>query len=145
MRVRKVALMRRSITLLAVLGVLLVPMTIVFANQVPAFDFATPVFGLATAPDGSLLVADAGAGVVELRKGEGNLIAELPFVADIAPIGRGDMFAVTGLDPFGAGETAQKLFRVSHGSIREIADLYAFEEEFNPDNAQIVINLHDLR
>ncbi len=135
MRVRKVALLRRSITLLAVLGVLLVPMFSAFADQVPWFDFTTPVFGLATAPDGSLLVADSGAGVVELRKGEGTLIAELPLVADIAPIGRGDMFAVTGLDPFGAGETAQKLFRVSQGSIREIADLWAFERDVNPDGS----------
>jgi hypothetical protein len=144
MRVRKVALMRRSLTLLAVIGVLLIPMSSVFADQVPSYDFTTPVFGLATSPDGSLLVADSGVGVVELRKGEGNLIAELPLVADIAPIGRGDMFALTGLDPFGAGETAQKLFRVSHGSIREIADIFAFEESVNPDGGHIDSNPFDV-
>ena len=142
---RKAGLMRRSLILVAVLGVLLVPVTSVFANQVPSFDFTTPVFGLATAPDGSLLVADAGAGVVELRKGEGNLVAELPLVADIAPIGRGDMFAITGLDdPSDPGETAQKLFRVSHGSTREIADLFAFEEMVNPDGGHIDSNPFDV-
>ncbi len=133
MSVSRFTFIQRSLTLLVVLGFLLVPMSSAFADQVPSYDFTTPVFGLATAPDGSLLVADYGVGVVELRKGEGNLIAELPLVADVAPIGRGDMFAVTGLDPFGAAETAQKLFRVSQGSIREIADLLAFEEDVNPD------------
>ncbi len=144
MSVSRFTFIQRSLTLLVVLGFLLVPMSSAFANQVPSYDFTTPVFGLATAPDGSLLVADYGVGVVELRKGEGNLIAELPLVTDIAPIGRGDMFAVTGLDPFGAAETAQKLFRVSHGSIREIADLLAFEEDINPDGGLIDSNPFDV-
>ena len=94
MSVSRFTFIQRSLTLLVVLGFLLVPMSSAFADQVPSYDFTTPVFGLATAPDGSLLVADYGVGVVELRKGEGNLIAELPLVADVAPIGRGDMFAV---------------------------------------------------
>ncbi|MEE9601457.1 MAG: hypothetical protein V3W22_07165, partial [Thermoplasmata archaeon] len=42
--------------------------------------YATPVFGLASAPDGRLLVADYGAGIIELRKGAGRLIADLPAV-----------------------------------------------------------------
>ena len=144
MSVSKFTFIQRSLTLLVVLGFLLVPMSSAFADQVPSYDFTTPVFGLATAPDGSLLVADYGVGVVELRKGEGNLIAELPLVADVAPIGRGDMFAVTGLDPFGAAETAQKLFRVSRGSIREIADLWAFEEAVNPAGGEIDSNPFDV-
>ena len=35
------------------------------------YPFATPVYGLAASPDGSLLVADAGAGIVEIRNGVG--------------------------------------------------------------------------
>src|SRR5437588_12794435 len=50
------------------------------AAGVPHYDYATPIFGLATAPDGSLVVADAGAGIVQLRKGRGSLIAQLPAV-----------------------------------------------------------------
>ena len=95
------------------------------ADEVPTYDLATPIFGLAVAPDGSLLVADAGAGVVELRHGEGNLIAELPRVSDIAPIGRGDMFAITGAGAEEA-ETPVNLYRISRGKVREIADLGAF-------------------
>jgi hypothetical protein len=58
------------------------------------YEFATPVFGLDDAPDGSLLVADAGAGIVRLRNGHGRLIVELPGVTDMAPIGNRSMWAV---------------------------------------------------
>lgn len=79
--------------------VLLILLTgVVLAEELPdAYEFAAPVFGLTAAPDGSLLVADAGAGIVELRNGEGSLVAELPGVSDMAAIGRGSMVAVTGL------------------------------------------------
>lgn len=99
------------------------------AQLIPDYQFATPVFGLATSPDGSLLVADAGAGIVEFRKGVGSLIAELPFATDVSPIGRGQMFATT---TGGPGNAA--LYRVSRGGQEKLADLWAFEAEFNPDN-----------
>src|SRR5687767_8605243 len=78
------------------------------ATAVAPYEFATPIFGLATAPDGSLLVADAGAGIVELRHGMGSLVAELPGVTDMAPIGRGSMFAIRGGGP---GLTTGAIFR----------------------------------
>ena len=109
-------------------------------DAVVPYAFAPPVFGLATAPDGSQLVADAGAGIVELRKGIGSLVAELPGVTDVAPIGRGDMFATRGGGP---GLTTGALFRVSRGSTRQIADLYAFEAEKNPHPASIDSNPFD--
>jgi hypothetical protein len=56
-------------------------------------------------------------------------VAQLPGVTDVAPIGRGDMFAITSLDFGGEG----RIYRVSRGSIHELADLYAFELEVNPD------------
>ena len=106
--------------------------------------YATPLFGLAAAPEGSLLVADWGAGVVELRQGERRLIAALPAVTDVAPLGRGDMFAVTGIDPTGTLETAQKLYRVSRGRTRMVADLFAFEESVNPDGGLVDSNPFDV-
>jgi hypothetical protein len=118
--------------LLIVASLLLIPAGAA-ADEDLSYDFAAPIFGLATAPDGSLLVADSGAGVVELRHSEGDLIADLPGVTDVAPIGRGDMFAVTG---GGEDAAARKLFRVSHGGVREIADLGAFEEAQNPDGVE---------
>lgn len=131
----------RAVALSALLvGLLAIPGTSVAAD-VPDYEFATPVFGLDTAPDGSLLVADSGAGIVELRKGKGRLIVELPGVTDIAPIGRGSMWAVTS---FGGGETDGKLFRVSMGRKHALADLFAFEEEFNPDGGVIESNPFDV-
>ncbi len=107
--------------------------------------YATPVFGLASAPDGRLLVADYGAGIVELRKGAFKLIADLPAVTDIAPIGSGSMFAVTGIS-MGPDfdDTAQKLFRVSRGHVRQIADLFAFEASVNPAGGEVDSNPFDV-
>ncbi|MBI4907643.1 MAG: ScyD/ScyE family protein [Acidobacteria bacterium] len=82
-------------------------------------------------------MADAGAGIVELRKGVGTLIAALPGVTDIAPIGSGDMFAITSGGQF-------KLYRISKGSKREIADLGAFEAQVNPDGGAIDSNPFDV-
>jgi len=97
------------------------------------YPFTTPVFGLATSPDGSVVAADAGIGIIEIRKGIGTVFAQLPGVTDIAPIGRGDMFAIT--SPAFGGEG--KMFRVSRGSTREIANLLDFETRVNPDRGEI--------
>jgi hypothetical protein len=108
----------------------------------PLFDyeFATPVFGLDTDRDGSLLAADSPAGIVRLSEGTGELIVELPGINDVAPIGRGQMFAVTG----GGGETGFKLFRVVGGQPQEVADLLAFETAVNPDGGVIESNPFDV-
>jgi hypothetical protein len=103
-----------------------------------SFDFATPAFHVNAAPGGSLLVADAGAGIVELRKGSSTLVADLPGVTDVAAVGRGNMFAVTGGGPETPPGTA-RLYRASHnGSVRLVADLRAFEETVNPDGSEII-------
>ncbi len=97
-----------------------------------ASTISAPVFGLATAPDGSLLAAETFAGVTELRHGAVSPVAPLFGVAGIDAIGRGDLLAVTwGDDP--SDPTAQKLYRVSRGKTHEIADLGAYEEAVNPD------------
>lgn len=131
------------LTVCALLVVLLLVPGTARAANVPHYDFAGPVFGLATAPDGSLLVADSGAGIVQLRKGSGKLIVQLPNVADMAPIGRGSMYAVTS-----GGEeshpTDGKLFRVSLGHKHALADLFAFEERVNPDGGVIESNPLDV-
>jgi hypothetical protein len=119
------------------LVMLIVGLASAMAGTVVSYDFASPLFGLAVAPDGSLLVADAGAGIVELRKGTGALIAELPGVTDVAPIGRGVMYATRG-GPGGA------LFRVSRGATRLVVDLNAFEAAVNPDGGEILSNPFDV-
>jgi hypothetical protein len=108
------------------------------AADPPSFDFATPVFGLAAAPEGRLLVADAGAGVVELRRRVGRLLVELPGATDVAPIGESSFWALTTL-PDG------KLYKGSrHGDLRAIADIGAFESAVNPDQGEVDSNPFDL-
>lgn len=105
------------------------------------YHFAGPVFGLSAAPDGSLLAADAGAGIVELRKGKGRLVAALPGVSDVAAIGRGDMLAITGGGDTG---TSARLFRVSRGEVSEIANLGEYEQTVNPDSPEVNPNPFDV-
>jgi len=128
---------RRRPSLIAI--VVLVALTAARTDAV-VFPFTGPVFGLALAPDGSLLAADSGAGIFEIRKGQFSQVAQLPGVSDIAPIGRGDMFAVTSRAYGGAG----KLYRVSRGSTRELADLFEFESRVNPDGGIIDTNPFDV-
>lgn len=127
-------------TLTALAAVLAVS-TVAGIGATMAYEFATPIFKLAVAPDGSVLVADAGAGIVELRNGAGSLVAELEGVTDIAPIGRSDMFALRGGGP---GLTTGALFRVSRGSTHLIADLYQFEADNNPHPTAVDSNPFDI-
>lgn len=94
-----------------------------------------PVFGLDVAPDGSLLAAVGSSGVTSIRKGSTRLLAELPGVSAVAAVGVGQAYAVTqgNDDPALLLPTSRKLFSVSHGRVREIADLWAYEQAVNPD------------
>lgn len=91
-----------------------------------------PVFGVSTAPNGNLLVADAGAGITVVRNDVVTSTIALPGVAAVAPIGSSSMWAVTGgVDP--GADSGQGLHRVSNGRTRLIANLFAFEQSVNPD------------
>jgi hypothetical protein len=59
----------------------------------------------------------------------GALVASLPGVTDVAPIGRGDMLALT--STFAPGVHGA-LYRVSKGSTRELADLQQYELQNDP-------------
>jgi hypothetical protein len=110
------------------------------------FPFATPVFGIATGFDGSLLVADAGAGIVKLKHRGGEIIASLPGVSDVAPTLFG-MFAITGGTGPGQPQTAlsSRLYWVSHsGAVTEIANLADYEMTVNPDAPEINPNPFDV-
>jgi len=132
--------MKRKTLIFAASLVLLVLVTgVVFAQDVPGYDFGPPLFGLEAAPDGSLLAANAAAGIIELRKGEGSVVNPLPNVTDIAPIGRGTMFAVTGQGEE-TSTMAQSLVKVSRGKAKAIADLAQFEADVNPDGGEIDSN-----
>src|SRR3954469_17154882 len=79
---------RRGVWAAAVAGVAAAVLLPTAAQANPTF-YASPMFGIDVAPGGQLLVADAGRGVVDADTGA--LVASLPGVTDVAPIGRGDM------------------------------------------------------
>jgi hypothetical protein len=97
--------------------------------------------GLAPAPNGDIMVADLVAGIGSRTHG---IEIDLPGVTDAKPIGRGTLWATVG--PVGDGddcitgettffECGQGLYRASKGKTRLIANLFAFEDEHNPDGA----------
>jgi hypothetical protein len=103
-------------------------------SNAPA-ELGSTVFDLAANPDGSLLAGEIFTGnVVELRKGETALAGEGLFgVTGLAPVGRGNTLVLTG-GGFGLpAELENKLFRMSRGGERMVADLGLFEETVNPD------------
>jgi hypothetical protein len=131
-------------TTAALVAFLLAPVAANHNENVPSFPYATPVFGLADI-DGSLFVADAGAGIVELHNGKGKLVAALPGVTDVAPVTRNIMFATTGGNPEGPNPpSARKLYLVAFGQVHEFADLGAFEASVNPDGGAIDSNPFDV-
>lgn len=110
-----------------------------------ANGFVSPLFGLATAPNGDILVADAGAGIAALDGGMGVLDIPLPAITDVSPIGRGSAWATTGptVDP--EADDGQALYRVSRGRSRLIANLFAFEDANDPDGAGVDSNPFDVQ
>jgi hypothetical protein len=98
------------------------------------YVFAGPVFGLAAGPGDVLFAADAGAGVVRLQGGEGELVVDLPGVTDVAPVRPGRMWAIAG----------KKLFKVVHGTPHFLAGLGKFERIVNPDGGEVDSNPFDV-
>lgn len=99
-----------------------------------SYPFAGPVFGLAAGPGDVLFAADAGAGIVRLQGGEGELVVDLPGVTDIAPVRPGRMWAIAG----------RKLFKVVHGRRHFLAGLGKFERIVNPDGGEVDSNPFDV-
>jgi len=109
-----------------------------------AAGFSGPLFGLTTAPNGDLLVADTGAGVAG-PDGQPSQMPPLPGITDISAIGKGSLWVTrTGTDP--ASDTGQGLYRVSNGKVRLVADLFAFELANDPHPAaQLESNPYDVQ
>ncbi|MGZ8595237.1 MAG: ScyD/ScyE family protein [Actinomycetota bacterium] len=104
---------------------------------VPSYDFVTPVFGLAAAPNGNLFVADAGQGVVKLSADAGSLVVPLRGVDDVAPLGHGRLFALTGGGP---RPRDGSLYKIVAGHRHRVASLSAYEAAKNPDGGEIDSN-----
>ena len=129
---------RRMVTMIIAALLAMAPTT-ALAND--AYTFDGVVFDIAAAPDGTLLVADAYAGTIhEVRNGESSPFASVPVpdtgpvfptgVNGLAALGRGNFFATTGGGDRAAGA---KVWRVSPGGTRMVADIEAFENAHDPD------------
>jgi len=119
MGLRQSRFVRWFALLAAATGFALVPAA---AQADPSF-YATPLFGLANAPGGALYVADAGKGVVNADSGA--LVAPLPGINDVAPIGAGEMLAAATAEHAG-------VYRLSKGRASLLADTGAFEATVDP-------------
>jgi len=107
-----------------------------------------PLFGLATAPNGRLLVADASIGVLSIRRSDAGLIAMLPGVTDVSPIRSRSMWAVTGASGGPQGGTldsGQGLHRIVGGQPTKLVNLFDFEAANNPDGGAIESNPFDVQ
>lgn len=107
-----------------------------------ADGFAGPLFALATAPDGDILVADAGEGIATV---DGSTEMVLPAVTGIAPVGRGTAWATAGARVEGGeDDTGQGLYRLAPGRTRKLVNLFDFEARENPDGDQVASNPFDV-
>lgn len=107
--------------------------------------FTSPLFGMAPAPDGAVLVADAGAGVVSFDGDVGTPEIPLVGVSDVGPLGRRAAWATTGAMGDPTTDVGQALYRVSNGETRLVANLFAFEEATDPDGAGADSNPFDVQ
>lgn len=129
---------RAAATIVAALMALAPAMAL--ANDGYDFDGAI-VFDIAAVPDGGILVADAYTGTIhEIQHGASSPFASIPVpftgvdtptsVNGLAAVGRGNFFATTGGGDLAAGA---KLWRVSPGGARMVADIEAYETANDPD------------
>ncbi len=130
---------RLRTTLLATLALVSLGAGVSQAHQANA----GPLFGLEGAPDGSLLVADTGSGIVSMR-GDRHLTIPLPGVTDVSSVGTGLLWATrTGENP--VEDSGQALVRVRGKQTTVVANLFAFEEENDPDGQGVDSNPFDVQ
>jgi len=107
-----------------------------------------PLFGLSTARNGNLLVADASVGVIAIRRGKAGVVASLPGVTDVSAISGAAHWAVTGATggaPGGLIDSGQGLHRVFRGQPNKLVNLFDFEAANNPDGGAIESNPFDVQ
>ena len=111
------------------------------AQADPSF-YESPLFGLTVGPGNTLLVADAGQGIV--NSAGGALIAPLPGVTDVAARSGGGLWATTGAGRDPTEDTGQGIWRVSGGTPTLVANLFEYEEKFNPHATAVDSNPFDV-
>lgn len=111
------------------------------AQADPSF-YESPIFGITTAGS-SLLVADAGQGIV--NGDTGALVAALPGVDDVAARSGGRLWALTGAGDDPEQDTGQALWSISAGGVAtQVVNLFTYEQFFNPHPDSVDSNPFDV-
>ena len=105
-----------------------------------SIDFTSPLLGFDTAPHGSFLVADTGAGVHRIGNHKVRTV-ELPGASDVSAAEPGLWWVTTGAPQGQTGQdSGQGVYRVHNGTPTRVANLFTHEEENNPDGAIVDSN-----
>lgn len=120
--------LKKTVLLVAVLGLVAAPTA---AGALTGLS--GPVFGMGTAPNGDLLVADASDGILGLR--DDTVTSTWPAfgLTDVAAIGRGTAWATRGAVEDPESDDGQALYRISEDGAELVVNLFAFEAAVNPD------------
>lgn len=110
------------------------------AQADPSF-YESPIFGITTTSS-SLLVADAGRGIV--NGDTGALVAALPGATDVAARSGGGLWAITGAGEDPEEDTGQGIWRISGASSTLVANLFDYEAKFNPHPTAVDSNPFDV-
>ena len=106
--------------------------------------FDGPLFGLDSGRNGTLLVADASAGIHIVKRGDVKTTIPLPGATDASAFGWKGMWATTGAGEDPEADTGQAVHRIVRGEPHLVANLFAFEEAYNPDGGFIDSNPFDV-
>lgn len=120
--------LKTTVLLVAALGLVAAP-TVAGA----ASGLSGPVFGMGTAPNGDLLVADGSDGVLGLRDDIVTTTWPAVGLSDVAAIGRGTAWATRGPAGDPTTDSGQALLRISRGRADVVVNLFTFEAAVNPD------------
>jgi hypothetical protein len=118
---------KRLLSVLVVIGLLAVP-----AVAGAVGGLSGPLFGLQTARNGDLLVADASVGVEVISNNQLVDSVSLPGATDVSAF-KNVWWVTTGAGGSPEENTGQGLHRVVNGEVTKVVDLFAFEEMANPD------------
>lgn len=120
---------RRLLLLLMALALVAVPA----AAASGAGGFQGPIFGMDTADNGRLLVADASTGIIGVSGNRMQTMVDLPGATAVASIDRHSMWVTTGAGESPQADTGQALYKIVNGEARHVVNLFEFESTSNPD------------
>ncbi len=98
-----------------------------------AAGFQGPIFGMDTAANGRLLVADASTGIIGVTGNRMQTMVELPGASAVASIDGHSFWVTTGSGETPEADTGQALWKVVNGEAQQVVNLFEFESTHNPD------------